>query len=96
MSTMNNSLITLGMYNKVDITKTENLKKLKQSCDDFESEILNFFLKEGLKKEDTLFPKSAGEDIYHSMQTQQLSKELSGEFGYSKLLFDYLKDKNNL
>jgi len=93
---IDNSVITLGMYNKVDISKTENLKKLKQSCDDFESEILNFFLKEGLKKENNLFPKSAGEDIYNSMQQQQLSKDLSGGFGYSKLLFDYLKEENNL
>jgi Rod binding domain-containing protein len=93
---VDNSIVTLGLYNKVDISKTENLKKLKQSCDDFESEILNFFLKESLKQEDSLFPKSAGEDIYKSMQQQQLSKDLAGGFGYSKLLFDYLKEKNNL
>jgi len=93
---IDNSVITIGMYNKVDITKTENLKKLKQSCDDFESEILNFFLKEGLKEENALFPKSPGEDIYHSMKTNQLSKELSGGFGYSKLLFNYLKEQNHL
>jgi len=93
---IDNSVITIGMYNKVDISKTENLKKLKQSCDDFESEILNFFLKEGLKEENTLFPKSPGEDIYKSMKTEQLSKELSGGFGYSNLLFNYLKDKNHL
>jgi Rod binding domain-containing protein len=90
---IDNSMITLGMYNKVDISKTENLKKLKESCDSFESEILNFYLKEGLKQDNTLFPKSAGEDIYHSMEVEQLSKELSGGFGYSKLLFDYLKTK---
>jgi len=93
---IDNSIITLGMYNKVDISKTENLKKLKQSCDNFESEILNFFLKEGLKKDNALFPKSAGEDIYNSMQQQELSKQLSGSFGYSKLLFNYLKEQNNL
>ena len=90
---IDNSMITLGMYNKVDISKTENLKTLKESCDNFESEILNFYLKEGLKQDNTLFPKTAGEDIYQSMRTEQLSKELSGGFGYSKLLFDYLKAK---
>jgi hypothetical protein len=90
---IDNSMITLGMYNKVDISKSENLKKLKQSCDNFESEILNFYLKEGLKKENKLFPKSPGEDIYNSLQQQELSKQLAGGFGYSKLLFDYLKDK---
>ena len=42
---MDNSVITMGFYNKVDISKNENLKKLKQSCNDFESEILKFYLK---------------------------------------------------
>jgi Rod binding domain-containing protein len=92
---VDNSIITIGMYNKVDITNTSNLKKLKQSCDDFESEILKTFLKESLKKDDALFPKSAGADIYESMYQDELSKELSGGFGYSKLLFNYLKDKVN-
>jgi len=96
MNSINNSLITIGMYNKVDITKTSNLQKLKQSCDDFESEILKHFLQDSLKKENTLYPKTAGEDIYESMQKEQLSQDLSGGFGYSKLLFDYLKKENNL
>jgi Rod binding domain-containing protein len=96
MSSIDNSVITIGIYNKVDISKTKNLQKLKQSCDDFESEILKHYLKDSLKKDTTLYPKSAGEDIYQSMQQEQLSKDLSGGFGYSKLLFDYLKEKNNL
>jgi len=95
MSKLDNSIITIGMYNKVDIAKTSNLKKLKQSCDDFESEILKTYLKESLKKDDALFPKSEGADIYESMYKDELSKELSGGFGYSKLLFNYLKDKVN-
>lgn len=90
---MDNSTITLGLYNKVDISNTDNLKKLKQNCDDFEAVILNSFLKEGLKMESSLFPKSAGEDIYNSMYKQTMSKALSGGFGYSELLFDYLKEK---
>ena len=96
MSSIDNSVITIGIYNKVDISKTKNLQKLKQSCDDFESEILKHYLKDSLKKDTTLYPKSAGEDIYQSMQQEELSKDLSGGFGYSKLLFDYLKEKNNL
>ena len=89
---MDNSIITTGLYKRVDI-KMDNLDKLKQSCDDFESEILNYFLKDSLKKESCLYPKTEGEDIYNSMYSQELSKNLSGGFGYSQLLFEYLKDK---
>jgi len=81
------------MHNKIDISNTKNLKKLKQVCDDFESELLNFYLKEALNSKNELFPESPGEKIYKSMYQEELSKTLSGNFGYSKLLFDYLKNK---
>jgi len=74
-------------------SKDEKYEKLKKVCDDFESEILNFFLKEAMDSKQSLFPKSPGEDIYKSMYQEALSKELSGNFGYSELLFNYLKDK---
>jgi Rod binding domain-containing protein len=89
---MKTPTINISMYHKVELNK-ENLKKLKKSCDDFESEILNFYLKDALKNETKLFPKSPGEDIYKAMYQEELSKDLSGSFGYSKLLFDYLKEK---
>ncbi|RUM55274.1 MAG: hypothetical protein DSY40_04315 [Nautilia sp.] len=89
---IDNSVITIGMYNKIDIKK-ENLQKLKSSCDNFESEILKHFLKDALKENNSLYPKSAGEDIYKSMEQEQYAKSLSGSFGYSKLLFNYLKNK---
>ena len=91
--TIDNSVITLGRYNKIDIPKTDDLQKLKTSCNDFESEILNFYLKNALNFKNKLFPGSAGEKIYKSMYQEELSKHLSGNFGYSKLLFDYLKKK---
>ena len=87
--------MTQALQNKPDL-KTKNLEQLKKSCDDFESEILNFYMKDALKQENTLFPKSPGEKIYDSMRQEQLSKEVSGHFGYSELLFNYLKEKNNL
>jgi len=93
---INNNLITIGRYNKVDISDTTNLKKLKTSCDSFESELLKHFLKDSLKEDNSLYPKSPGENIYKSMETEQYSKSLSGNFGYSKLLFNYLKEKNHL
>jgi Rod binding domain-containing protein len=84
--------INISMYHKIDL-HSKNLKKLKKSCDEFESEILNFYLKEALNSKNTLFPKSPGEDIYKAMYEETLSQKLSGSFGYSKLLFDYLKSK---
>ena len=69
------------------------LQKLKEVCKDFESEILKFYLKEALDNKNSIFPKSAGEDIYKSMYQDTLSKELSGNFGYSELLYNYLKNK---
>jgi flagellar protein FlgJ len=71
--------------------KEKNLTQLKKNCDAFESEIINFFLKEALKEESKLFPESPGEKIYKSMQIETLSNKISGNFGYSELLFNYLK-----
>jgi len=96
MSTIDTSVITLGRYNKINISDKSNLKKLKSSCDAFESELLKHFLKDALKENNSLYPKSAGEGIYKSMETQEYAKSLSGGFGYSKLLFNYLKEKQHL
>jgi len=85
--------INIATHHKINLSNTKDLKKLKQNCDAFESEILKFYLKDALKKEDSLFPTSAGEKIYQSMYQDELAKNLSGGFGYSKLLFNYLKDK---
>lgn len=90
---MSNYEINISMHHKIDISNTKNLKKLKQVCDDFESEILNFYIKEALNSKNELFPESPGEKIYKSMYQEELSKTLSGNFGYSKLLFNYLKEK---
>ena len=81
-----------------NINQTNNLnpaklEKLKKVCKEFESEILNFYLKEALNSNSKLFPKSPGEEIYKSMYQEELSKELSGNFGYSELLYNYLKNK---
>jgi len=69
------------------------LQKLKKVCDEFESEILKFYLKEAMDSKNTLFPKSPGEDIYKSMYQETLSQNLSGNFGYSELLYNFLKNR---
>jgi len=85
---MKTALIASHLHNKED-----KYEKLKKVCDDFESEILNFYIKEALNSDNSLFPKSPGEKIYESMYQEALSKELSGNFGYSELLFNYLKER---
>jgi len=84
---------TIASYNISSLPGNDRLQKLKKVCDDFESEILNFYLKEALNTNESIFPKSPGEKIYRSMYKETLSKHISGGFGYSELLFNYLKDK---
>jgi len=90
---MKTNMLIANVLNDHSSSKDEKLKKLKQVCNDFESEILNFYLKEALDSKESLFPKSPGEKIYKSMYQEELSKNLSGNFGYSELLFNFLKDK---
>ena len=71
-------------------------KALKEQTDQFESILLKFMLENAIKNEETLYPKQAGSDIYHSMYIDQLSQELSGAFGYSELLFNFLKEQANV
>lgn len=70
-------------------------KKLKEQTDNFEALFLNIMLKDAIKNDDTLYPKQAGSDIYHSMYLEQLSQNLAGNFGYSQLLFNFLKEQQN-
>ena len=90
---MSNYEINIATHHKIDISKTQNLKKLKQACDDFESEILNFYLKEALNSKNELFPESPGEKIYKSMYRDELAKASAGGFGFSQMLYDYLSEK---
>lgn len=69
--------------------------KLKEQTDNFESLLLKIMLEQAIKNNDTLYPKQAGSDIYHSMYIDNLSQELSGSFGYSELLFNFLKEQQN-
>jgi len=79
--------------NSLTSHKNSKLEKLKKVCNDFESEILKFYLNEALKNKNSLFPKSPGENIYKSMYKETLSNNLSGNFGYSELLYNFLKQK---
>ncbi len=67
--------------------------KLKEQTDAFEAIILKMLLDKAISAEDPLLPKDPGRKIYRSMQNEQLSKELSGSFGYSELLYNFLTEK---
>lgn len=66
--------------------------KLKEQTDAFEAMILKIFLDTSLSMDNPLYPKEAGKEIYHSMYKDSIAQSLSGSFGYSDLLFNYLKD----
>lgn len=67
--------------------------KLKEQTDAFESLVLKTLLDTALKLENPLYPKEAGNEIYESMYKDSLANQLSGGFGYSQLLFDFLKEQ---
>ncbi len=65
---------------------------LRKQTDAFESFFLKQVLDISLKSENKLFGKDAGDKIYHSMYNDTMSQTLTGGFGFSELLFNYLKD----
>lgn len=73
--------------------QSENDKKLKEQTDKFEAFFIKKILDVSTKSENSLFGKSAGDDIYHSMYNDAISNSMGGKFGLSQLLFDFLKHK---
>ena len=80
-------------FNKVpNVSQTDDLSKLKEKSDDFESMVIKQMLDISLKEsENPLFGKGTGSKIYSSMYHDALGKEMAGGFGYSELLFNFLK-----
>ena len=92
MMKIDNSL-AVSDINKDFKVDTLNDKRLKQSTDAFEAFLVKKVLDISLKKENSIFGKDAGDKIYNSMYNDTMSKALSGGFGFSKLLFDFLKEQ---
>lgn len=80
--------------NEID-AKTPQDKALKEQTDAFESFLLKSVLDIALKKDKNggLYGKDASDDIYSSMYNDTMSRALSGGLGFSKLLYDFLKQK---
>lgn len=71
----------------------KNDKLLKEQTDSFEALLLKFMLDTAMKMDNPLYPKAPGNEIYMSMYKDTLAKELSGNFGYSEMLFNFLKEQ---
>ncbi len=69
--------------------------KLKEQTDNFEAIILKLLLDKSIKSDNSMLPKDPGRDIYQSMLNEERSKNLSGHFGYSELLYNFLTEKRN-
>ncbi|MGI0406843.1 rod-binding protein [Helicobacter himalayensis] len=73
--------------------QTNEDKALREQTDNFEALFLQIMLKDAIKNENPLYPKQPGSDIYHSMYIENLAQNLSGSFGYSELLYNYLREQ---
>ena len=74
--------------------KTENSTdvRLKEQTDKFEAFFIKKVLDISLKNDNKLFEKDAGDKIYNSMYNDAMSDSLTGKFGFSEMLFDFLKE----
>ena len=75
----------------VDVSNSNDVK-LKEQTDKFEAFFIKKVLDISLKNENSLFEKDAGDKIYNSMYNDAMSNSLTGKFGFSEMLFDFLKD----
>lgn len=91
-NTMRQNIQSTDSQSSLEKIRQDEDKKLREQTDNFEAILLQIMLKDAIKNEHPLYPKQAGSDIYHSMYLENLANSLSGDFGYSELLFNYLKD----
>jgi hypothetical protein len=74
-----------------DQTKQDML--LKEQTDAFEAFMVKAVLDVAIKNENSLFGKDAADGIYNSMYNDTMSRALSGNLGFSQLLYDFLKQR---
>lgn len=68
-------------------------KALREQTDAFESFFVKMVLDISIKSENSLFGKDAATEIYHSMYTDTMSRALSGGFGFSDMIYDFLMER---
>ena len=91
LDTLATTRLDAARLNESKNTLNTTQKKLKEQTDGFEAIILKLLLDEAMPTaSNPLFPKGPGDEIYKSMYTDALSRNITGSFGFSQLLFDYL------
>lgn len=92
---------TSAVLSAYNASSTQNLGKikpvddvaLKEQTDAFEAFLVKEVLDIALKNENPLFPEDPGDKIYNSMYNDAMSRVLSGGFGFSQMLYDFLKER---
>lgn len=79
-------------YNKTIDANAKNDALLKEQTDKFEAFFIKQVLDISMKNDSKLFPKDAGDKIYSSMYNDTMSTSLSGQFGFSEMIFKFLKE----
>jgi Rod binding domain-containing protein len=76
---------------KID-TNVED-KALRKQTDSFEAVIIKMMMDNAMKDDNDLFAdqNDPGDKIYKSMYRDELSRASAGSFGFSQMLYDYLK-----
>ncbi len=96
---MYNTIDNSVAFSYVDSVKTpDNLKdmddkKLKEVTDKFEAFFIKKILDVSLKHDNSLYSKDAGDKIYNSMYNDAISSAMGGKFGFSQMLFEFLKNR---
>ena len=75
------------------VTKSKEDEALIEQTDAFDAFFLKQVLDVSLKSQNSLFGKDASDEIYSSMYNDTMSKAFSGSMGFSKLLYDFLKER---
>ncbi len=87
------NFIALDSLDNKQFTPTEDDAKLREQTDMFEAFLLKKVLDISLKHDNKLFGEDPGDKIYQSMYNDTFSQAMSGNIGFSQMLFDYLKDE---
>ena len=82
-----------GFKEQKELVNGIDTKALREQTDAFESFFVKMVLDIAIKTENPLFGKDAGDEIYGSMYRQTISEALSGGFGFSDMIYDYLLER---
>lgn len=82
-----------GFRGEKELVNGIDTKALREQTDAFESFFVKMVLDIAVKTENPLFGKDAGDEIYGSMYRQTMSEALSGGFGFSDMIYDYLLER---